>query len=503
MRGSDFLQLDPEPVGRGARTEWLTLRLRTAILDGALGIGSRLPSSRVLAEDLGFSRGTVAEAYRRLTEEGLIAGSAGAGTTVVAAGLLSARAAGRSAAASAAAPAATPAGAPAGRSDAWVEVPGASHDAVPSSLPHADVIDVATGLPDLAAFPRGAWLRAEREVLATATARQLGYAPPEGTVELRHELSGWLARSRGVVAQPDRIIVTGGVTGALSLVAQLLRDDRSVPIAVEDPCAEGSRRILRHWLGEVTPVAVDRDGIEVRRLSASGARAVLVTPAHQYPTGVVLSPERRREIVAWARDGGNLVIEDDYDAEYRYDRRPVRAVQPLAPDAVAYASSLSKTLAPALRLGWLVAPEHLHPRLVELRWAIDLGSPALPQLTLAHLLRSGALERHLRSMRVRHRARRDAALVALREHLPGCSVVGIAAGLHLVIELADGVDDERIAADARAEGVLVQPLGRHFAGVGRPGLVISYAGNHPARVQRAIEVLAHVIHRRGGTLAAS
>jgi len=178
------------------------------------------------------------------------------------------------------------------------------------------VIDLASGLPDLTAFPRGAWLRAEREVLATATAQQLGYAPPEGTVELRRELSAWLARSRGVVAPPEHIIVTGGVAGAFSLVAQVLRDD-GFPLAIEDPRAEGSRRLILHWLGELTPIGVDGEGIDVERLAESPAHAVLVTPAHQYPTGVVLSPERRRQLVSWARDDGNLVIEDDYDAEYR------------------------------------------------------------------------------------------------------------------------------------------------------------------------------------------
>jgi GntR family transcriptional regulator/MocR family aminotransferase len=220
-----------------------------------------------------------------------------------------------------------------------------------------------------------------------------------------------------------------------------------------------------------------------------------VTPAHQYPTGVVLSPERRRELVAWTRDGENLIIEDDYDAEYRYDRRPVRAVQPLATEAVAYTSSLSKTLAPALRLGWLVPPAHLHRRLVELRWATDLGSPALPQLTLAHLLRNGTLERHLRTMRARHRNRRDAALGAIREWMPGLHIGGIAAGLHLVVRLPDALDDEQVAADARHEGIIVQPLSRHYAGTGSPGLIINYAGHHPARLHAAIHALARVVRQ--------
>jgi GntR family transcriptional regulator / MocR family aminotransferase len=467
MDGSDFLQLDPERVERGARTDWLTAGIREAVLGHALATGARLPSTRVLAAELGFSRGTVTEAYRRLTEEGLIEGSAGAGTIVVA----STR----------------------HQPPASEHAEGIPARHAPGSAP--DAIDLATGLPDLAAFPRTAWLRAEKEALATATSRQLGYGPPEGADELRRELSAWLTRSRGVIAPPDRIIITAGVTGAVSLLAQTLRADGHTTVAVEDPGAEGNRRILGYWMPHLNPVPVDDDGVDVRALAETDARAVLVTPAHQYPTGVVLSPERRRELVAWTQDGENLIIEDDYDAEYRYDRRPVRAVQPLAPEAVAYTSSLSKTLAPALRLGWLVPPAHLHRRLVELRWATDLGSPALPQLTLAHLLRNGTLERHLRTMRARHRNRRDAAIGAIHEWMPDLHIGGIAAGLHLVVRLPDVVDDERVASDARNEGVIVQPLSRHYAGTGSPGLIINYAGHHPARLQAAIHALARVVRQ--------
>lgn len=469
MNGSDFLQLDPEHVARGARTDWLTASIREAVLGDALATGARLPSTRVLAAELGFSRGTVAEAYRRLTEEGLIAGSAGAGTVVVAP---------------------TRHGRPASEPDGQtpehpsMRPPGAS-----------GIIDLATGVPDLSAFPRTAWLRAEKAVLTTATARQLGYGPPEGSIELRRELSAWLSRSRGVLAPPDRLIVTAGVTGAVSLLAQVLRDDGHTTVAVEDPCAEGNRRILSYWMPRLSPVPVDDDGIDTHALAASDAGSVLVTPAHQYPTGVVLSPQRRRELVAWTRDGQHLVIEDDYDAEYRYDRRPVRALQPLAPASVAYTASLSKTLAPALRLGWLVPPARLHRRLVELRWATDLGSPALPQLTLAVLLRNGTLERHLRVMRARHRNRRDAAISALRARLPDLQIGGIAAGLHLVIRLPDAADDERVTADARNAGIIVQPLSRHYAGAGAPGLIVNYAGYHPARLETAVHALARVVQR--------
>jgi len=469
MNGSDFLQLDPEHIARGARTDWLTAAIREAVLGDALVTGARLPSTRVLAAELGFSRGTVAEAYRRLTEEGLIAGSAGAGTVVVAP-TRHRRAASEPEGETPEHPSMTPPGAPA-------------------------VIDLATGVPDLSAFPRTAWLRAEKEVLTTATSRQLGYGPPEGSEELRRELSAWLSRSRGVVAPPDRIVVTAGVTGAVSLLSQVLRADGHTTVAVEDPCAEGNRRILSYWMPRLSPVPVDDDGIDTHALAATDAGAVLVTPAHQYPTGVVLSPERRRELLAWTRDGQHLVIEDDYDAEYRYDRRPVRALQPLAAESVAYTASLSKTLAPALRLGWLVPPARLHRRLVELRWATDLGSPALPQLTLAVLLRNGTLERHLRVMRARHRSRRDAAIGALRAQLPDLQIGGIAAGLHLVIRLPDAVDDERVTADARSEGIIVQPLSRHYAGAGAPGLIVSYAGHHPARLQAALNTLARVVRR--------
>lgn len=472
--GADFLQLDARHVPRGGLTDWLAASIRTAIADGTVRAGARLPATRVLAADLGLSRGTVAEAYRRLAEEGLTLARVGAGTTV-------------------ATPPHRPAPPPAARQHRSGTA-AHSRGAVGTG-DHRDVIDLATGLPDLASFPRAAWLRAERDVLATAG--QLGYAPAEGTVELREELSAWLARSRGVIAPPDRIVITGGVTGALSLLAQVLRERGVGSVAVENPGAHGNRRILDFWMPELVPVAVDEEGLDTTALRDTGAMAVLVTPAHQYPTGVVLSPARRRSLVAWAAERGALVIEDDYDAEHRYDRAPVRALQPLAPESVAYTASLSKTLAPALRLGWLVPPSHLHAQVVRTRWATDLGSPVLPQLTLAHLLRAGALERHLRTIRGRHRTRRDAAIAALRAELPGCPVRGIAAGVHLLVLLPDVRDDAEVVASARERGVLVQPLSHHRAGPGPQGLVINYAGHRPERLRAAIARLAQAVRDAG------
>lgn len=455
MSGSDFLALDPAAAPVRGRTAWLAGQLRAAIAGGTLAPGARLPASRQLARDLSVSRGTVVEAYRRLSEEGLLVTNSGGGTIVA----------------------------------SLTSLPAQTAAPAPPTSASTEFLNISTGAPDLSAFPRAAWLRAERRILATATGRELGYADPQGAPELRAALSGWLARSRGITAGPDRIIVTAGVTGALSLLCQVLGDRGVTDCAVEDPGAEGNRRILNYWLDTLHPVPVDAHGIDVAALAQTKARAVLVTAAHQFPTGVVLSPERRRELIAWAEHTGGLVIEDDYDSEYRYDRAPVRAMHATAPEHIAHVSSLSKVLAPALRLGWMIAPAALHRDLVRKRWATDLGSPALPQLTLAELITTGVLERHLRSLRLRHRQRRDAAVAAIGRYLPGCQIEGIAAGLHLVVFLPDNLDDTALAARAEAEGIAVQPLSAHRFTPGRPGLVIGY-GPHPApRLEAAIKTL--------------
>lgn len=461
MRGSDFLQLDPGQAPPRARATWLADQVRSAITDGTLSIGARLPATRVLAAELSMARGTVADAYQRLTEEGLLATNKGGGTVV------------------AAVPAAI--------------LPAHSSPLETKSTP--ELFDISSGMPDLSAFPRAAWLKAERRVLATATSRELGYADPQGAPRLRTALAGWLARSRGVAVSSEQVIVTAGVTGALSLLAQVLRDRGIASCAVEDPGADGNRRILDYWMDTLAPIPVDEHGLNVDRLGASGERVVLVTPAHQFPTGVVLSPERRRELLAWAENIDGLAIEDDYDSEYRYDRTPIRALQAAAPERVAHISSLSKVLAPALRLGWMIAPRHLHRDLVRKRWATDLGSPALPQLALAELIESGALERHLRSLRLRHRERRDAAVAAIAEHMPECAVEGIAAGLHLVLRLPEDVDDTHVAERAHEAGINVHPLSQHRFEPGPPGLVIGY-GPHPTpRLEQAIATLGTLVGR--------
>ncbi|WP_405982931.1 PLP-dependent aminotransferase family protein [Streptomyces sp. NBC_00158] len=473
--GSDFLQLDIGQAPPGNRTDWLAGRLRAAIADGTLPVGSRLPASRVLAAELCVSRGLVTEAYQRLAETGQVAGRGRAGTVVVAAPPP---------------PAAGPAAAAArgGLVDALRAVPCR--------------IDLSPGVPDLTAFPRTAWLQAERRVLAALTPADFGYGNPQGAPALREAVAGWLARNRGIRVDPAEVVVVAGVAQALGLLAQVLPGAGVRRMAVEDPGSLGARQQLEHGGLDVVGVPVDGAGLDVAALRASGARAVLMTPAHQFPTGVVLDGERRRELLDWAAAGG-LVLEDDYDAEHRYDRAPVPALRALAPEGVCYAGSVSKLLAPALRLGWLLVPRRLRDPVVEAKRYADLGNPVLAQLVLARLMDSGELERHLRFVRRRHRRRRDAMLRAVAEHLPGARVHGAAAGLHLTVTF-DGAsfDDTALAAAALALGVKSHPLSWHRLRPGPPGLILGYAAGPAGEIEEGVAVLGRALrehvqdHRR-------
>ncbi len=469
--GADFLLLDPTAAPARGITDWLVNALRSAVDDGRLAPGSRLPASRALAADLAVSRGVVVEAYRRLTDEGLVGGRGGGGTTVLAQPTRVAHDRPR--------PAPPPAG--------------------PLRLPlprlaGGEAVDLSPGVPDLSAFPRSLWLRTERAVLTETPPEELGYGDPRGHPRLRAALAPWLARTRGLRAGPDGIVIVSGVAQAMALLAQQLRREGIESIAVEDPGSRGAIDEFAYWGLRPVPVPVDDDGIRVDALSATCARVVFLTPAHQFPTGVVLGPQRRRELIAWALDA-ELVIEDDYDAEYRYDRAPVPALHAAAPDRIAYAGSTSKSLAPALRLGWLIAPPRRYEEMVAAKHASDLGSPTVPQLVLARLLESGEYDRHVRLVRGRHRARRDALLGALAEHLPAASVKGVAAGLHLLVTLPEAVDDVALADKLREAGVLVHPLSWHRRLPGPPGLVVGYAAHTPDRLREAAATIGRVVHR--------
>jgi GntR family transcriptional regulator/MocR family aminotransferase len=470
VTGSDFLQLDIRSAPPGGRTDWLTAQLRGAISDGRLPVGSQLPPTRVLAAELGVSRGVVTEAYQRLVEDGHVAGRGRAGTTVV----------------STPAPVARPVASSTVEHDVFGHPDRADLFETVRAAPAS--VDLTPGVPDLTAFPRAAWLRAERSVFARLAPAAFGYGDPRGAQALRGAVATWLARTRGIATDPDEIVIVAGVSQGLGLLAQVLRADGIDAVAVEDPGSLGVRQHLRNWGLATPPVPVDDDGVRVDALRSGTARAVILTPAHQFPIGVVLGGDRRRQLLAWA-DGGGLVIEDDYDAEHRYDRPPVPALKSVRPERVCYCGTVSKLLAPALRVGWMLVPARYHDALVAAKRAADLGNAVLPQLVLATLMESGAMERQLRLLRRRHVRRRDAMIDAVRVHLPGAAVHGAAAGLHLTITLtgdAERVADVDVAAAALARGVKVQPLSWHRQRPGVPGLVLGYAASPPSEIERAV-----------------
>jgi GntR family transcriptional regulator/MocR family aminotransferase len=480
--GTDFLQLNIDDAPVGGLSDWLARQLRLAISDGRLRVGGKLPATRVLAGELSVSRGVVTEAYQRLIEDGHVAGRGRGGTIVVAA---------PASAPTAARPAPAPATSPPPAA-LFAAVPGAdifdSLRAVPAR------IDLSPGVPDLAAFPRTAWLRAERSVLAGLSPADFGYGDPGGTPALRHAVASWLARTRGIRVDPAEVIIVAGVAQALGLLAQVLLHDGICAVAVEDPGSLGTRQHLLNWQLDTPPIRVDSGGLRVDELRASGAAAVLLTPAHQFPTGVVLDGERRRELMRWARDGG-LIIEDDYDAEHRYDRPPVPALRSMLADHVCYAGSVSKLLAPALRVGWVVPPPKYRGALVAAKRNADLGNAVLPQLVLAQLMESGEMERQLRFLRRRHRRRRDAMIEAIGTHLPGAVVHGAAAGLHLMITFDASFADADLAAASLARGVKVQPLSWHSQRPHQPGLVLGYAANTPTDISEGVATLGDVLRR--------
>jgi GntR family transcriptional regulator/MocR family aminotransferase len=477
--GADFLQLGLARAPVGGLSAYLADQLRGAIADGRLPIGARLPPGRVLAEELRVSRGVVTEAYQRLIEDGQVAGRGRAGTFVVAAPLGPVSV--------------VQASAPAGPVPAE-SLPGLDFDRAPG----ADVfdalrlsparIDLTPGVPDLAAFPRSAWLRAERQVLTALSPAAFGYGDPRGVARFRQSVAHWLGRNRGIRVDPRDVVVVTGVAQALGLVAQVLKQEGIGQIALEDPGSLGVRQHLASQQLRTPPVSVDAFGLRVDELRASGAPAVALTPAHQFPTGVVLDGARRRELVRWADEGG-LILEDDYDAEHRYDRPPVPAIRAMLTEQVFYAGSVSKILAPALRIGWLLVPRQYQEAVVDAKRYADLGNPSLSQLVLAELMDSGELEKHLRMLRRRHRRRRDAMIEAIGTHLPQARIHGAAAGLHLMITFDAAFADTDLAAAALARGVKAQPLSWHYQRPNKPGLVLGYAAAAPADIAQAMAII--------------
>jgi GntR family transcriptional regulator/MocR family aminotransferase len=434
--------------------------LRAAIRSGRLPGGTRLPSTRDLAADVKISRGLAVLAYEQLTAEGLLVSRRGAGTMVAGSGAPSLR----------------------------VET-----SRTTDPLGTRPIAPLHPGSPDPALFPRAAWRRVYQEALRDLPDGGLGYGDPTGLPELRGELAGYLGRVRAASVDASSLVVTTGASQAIALLATALREAGETAIGVEDPGSEPIRtHLATHGLRAV-PIPVDADGLVVDELAAADVRSVIVTPAHQFPLGHVLAPARRAELVTWARHVGGLVIEDDYDAEFRYDRDPVGTMQLLGPDVVALVGTVSKALAPALRLGWVAPPPAWRDRIAALKFAADGGGPALEHAAFARFLASGSYDRHLRRSRRIYRQRRDEVVAALAKHLPRARVSGIAAGLHLVVEIP-GIDDRDVTERARAAGLLPMPLTATRAGTsGSPGLLIGYGAHSCDITTAAIRMLAELI----------
>jgi GntR family transcriptional regulator/MocR family aminotransferase len=411
--------------------------LREAIRTGRLHAGTRLPPSRALAADLGVARNTVAEAYGQLVAEGWLAARTGAGTWVTRDPL----------------PARQPPVTP-----------------VPETAPPR--YDLRPGVPDLSAFPRREWLAAARAALGAAPDHVMGYPDPRGLPQLRTALAAYLARTRGVSAAPGRIVVCSGFGHGLALLCRLLRARGGDTIAVEGYGHRSHRRLAESHGLRASPVRVDGGGAVPAELGT--AAAALLTPAHQFPLGVTLRPQRRRDVVTWASDTGGLVIEDDYDGEFRYDRQPVGAMQSLAPEHVVHAGTASKSLAPGLRLGWLVLPDRLVDEVVAVMEAFP---SSLDQLTLAAFLTSGGYDRQVRHARLSYRRRRDRLLATLHRRAPKVRVTGIAAGLHALLELPGDRTEDDLIARAAGHGLAIDGLASYTAPGQRhaPALVIGYA----------------------------
>ncbi|AWT46558.1 MULTISPECIES: MocR-like pyridoxine biosynthesis transcription factor PdxR [Streptomyces] len=459
---STLLDLDGQPAGPLHRR--LGSALRSAVVTGRIAPGSALPPSRVLAADLGCSRWVITEAYAQLVTEGYVEARSGSATRV--------------------------------RAGA-VSVPGPARTGPEPSRPPE--FDMLPGVPDLRAFPRKRWADAVRAATSSMSSADLGLPDWPGHPRLRQRLAAYLVRGRGAVAAAENVVVCDGTLDGAVRLCRALRRAGHTRVAVEDPGWSRLPAALTAVGLTPVPVPVDGDGLRVDRLRAlPEVRAVVVAPAHQFPTGTVLSPARRAELLRWAREADGLVLEDDYDAEFRHERRPIGTVQGMDPSRVVLMGSLSKTLSPALRLGWLAAP----PRWTEALRAEEAATtppPVIDQLAFAEFLDAGWYDRHLRASRLRYRRRRDLLLRELAAALPGLEVSGAAAGFHLLLHLPE-CSAERVVRRAARRGLRLAGLDRYRAepAGGSPALVLGYGNLSDAAVPEAVHRLAACVRAECG-----
>jgi GntR family transcriptional regulator/MocR family aminotransferase len=437
--------------------EQLERSVRDAIRDGRLAAGARLPSSRALAAEFGLSRGVVTAAYEQLAAEGYIETRQGAPVRVA-----------RGVRAQAPRP------------------------STPSLLARY-AYDFSPGLPDLIGFPRDRWLRALRRAWRESALDAVGYADPRGVPELREALADYLRRVRGAAPDPEHVLVCTGFHQGLSLVCRWLHGNGVEHVALEDPGWHAHRLTVEEAGLSVAPIPVDSEGIDVAALRASGADAVVVTPAHQFPTGARLSARRRAALIEWAERGDRLVVEDDYDAELGRER--VGALQGLAPDRVLYVGSASKRLAPGMRLGWMLIPTWVSWALISAKAIEDGGSEITGQLALADFIATGELERHLRRMRLRYSRRRESLLAVLARELPDWQPAPAGGGLHQLVTLPRAIDEPSLLAGAARHGVGIEGLSLHsYTGDCPPGVVLGHAYLAEPAIERGVQLLKIALH---------
>jgi GntR family transcriptional regulator / MocR family aminotransferase len=470
--GPDLLvTLDPDAGPLGIQ---LQDQLRAAIRDRRLGAGERLPSTRRLAALLGVSRGTVVDAYEQLLAEGYVESAVGSGTRV----------------------AALPSTLPARRA---LRLPSAS----PPPARPAEV-DFEYGIPDLGSVPLTDWSWAVSEATRTLPTAELGDEDPAGSRHLREVVTAYHRRVRSGCAVAEDAVVVSGFRQGLAFALATLAQHGIGRIALEDPGPREHDVIARRAGLDPVPVHVDDHGLDVGRLRETGARAVLLTPAHQCPTGVALGPSRRRDVAAWADEVDGVILEDDYDAEFRYDRQPVGSLQGLNPDRVIALGSVSKTLAPAIRLGWVLAPARFVAEIVEEKRLSSRGAPGLDQEALALLMETGRFDRHLRRVREIYHARRDVMAVEAELAFGPGRLQGLAAGCHAQLRLPDETSERAVVATAAAMGVRVNGLGHYrFAAAGAeteprpPALVLGFGNVSEPQIRRGIRTLAEAVRHLG------
>ena len=448
-------------------------QIRALILRGDLPAGHLLPSTRHLGKELGVARSTVLEAYDQLLAEGYLESRSGSGPRV-AQGIRPQ---------------------PQLTGDSAAMLPMASRI---KGCDPPELVNFQSGIPALELFPAGEWGKLYRQCCENLPASALRYCSPAGVDELREAIAGWLLRMRGLRADPGQIMITTGATQGLRLVARLLNRPKALAL-VEDPVHRGLVEVITRAGYEVKGIAADAQGMDadqVHNLSeacASRCSFIYVTPSHQYPTGGILSAPRRQTLVNFARARDCMLVEDDYDGEFRFEGTPISAMRELAPERVIYIGSFSKILAPALRIGFAVVPAALIPFWIEEKQFTDVHTDALTQRALASFISSGTLERHIWKMCKLYKRKRQYLLQCLRERFGGCfAASGQAAGLHMVAEFPGIMFNETVLSSMRAHGVRAVPVEHHSLcrdGSHAHKLILGYAHLSEQAMERGVAAL--------------